>query len=34
MYGDSVSISVMAEYFGRTKGAVYARIKKLQLETF
>jgi superfamily I DNA/RNA helicase len=32
MYGDGVSIPEMAEYFGRTKGAISLRIKKLALE--
>lgn len=32
MYGDGVSIAELADHFGRTKGAVWMRVKKLGLE--
>lgn len=32
MYCDGVNVKLMAHYFGRTKGAILSRIKKLELE--
>ncbi len=32
MYGDGIGMSELASEFGRTKGAVWARIRKLELE--
>jgi predicted DNA-binding protein YlxM (UPF0122 family) len=32
MYADGVSLKEIAEHFGRTRGAIIARIKKLEIE--
>ena len=34
MYEDGYSINELAEHFARTKGAIFARIKKLELDPF
>lgn len=34
MYGDGIELSELAAYFGRSKGAVLARIKKLDLDDY
>lgn len=34
MFGDGCAVQEMADHFGRTKGAIIARIKKLELENF
>lgn len=34
MFGDGCAVQEMAGHFGRTKGAIIARIKKLELENF
>lgn len=34
MYGDGIELSELASYFGRSKGAVLARIKKLDLDDY
>jgi hypothetical protein len=32
MYCEGVTVKAIANHFGRTKGAIYSRIKKLELE--